>query len=401
MSLAAKLGLLGALYLSQGLPFGFFSQALPVLLRERGVELHLIGATALLALPWALKALWSPLVDRVGSTRFGRRKSWIVPLQLAAAALAAALALLSPQAIGAWLFAVVLLCNLIAATQDIATDALAVELLEPEERGLGNGLQVAGYRLGMILGGGALLIVFARFGWRPAFLLVSAALLLATLPLWRYREPAPIRDPEPGAQLGWSPLPELRVALAASGNGAWLPALFAYKLGEAAAVAMLRPLLVDLGYGLATIGWLLGLLAFGAGLAGALAGGYGAARLGHDRALLLFGVLQVLGVSLYLAPATSSLSLWALATVCVVEHLASGMATAALFTVMMDRCRPGHAATDYTLQASLVVCASGLAVALGGLSARLFGYPLHFAGCALVATGAVYLVSRVRDSSAP
>ena len=78
----AVLGLLGSLYLAQGLPYGCFTQALPALMRARGISLEEIGLTSLLALPWALKFLWAPLVDRVGSRRFGRRRTWIVPLQV-------------------------------------------------------------------------------------------------------------------------------------------------------------------------------------------------------------------------------------------------------------------------------------------------------------------------------
>ena len=91
---ASKLLLLGSLYLAQGLPDGFFRQALPVMLRAEGVSLEHIGLASLLALPWGLKFLWAPVVDAVGSARFGRRRSWIVPLQV----LAVAVFLLTPTA---------------------------------------------------------------------------------------------------------------------------------------------------------------------------------------------------------------------------------------------------------------------------------------------------------------
>jgi MFS family permease len=102
---ATKLALLTSLYFSQGLPFGFFTQALPVFLREEGMGLGAIGLTSMLALPWALKFLWAPAVDRYGSERFGRRKSWIVPLQLCAALLLGAIAFLEPSGADPWLFA--------------------------------------------------------------------------------------------------------------------------------------------------------------------------------------------------------------------------------------------------------------------------------------------------------
>ena len=111
----------------------------------------------MLALPWALKFLWAPVVDRYALPRVGRRTSWIVPLQLLTAAPLLAVAGWPPSRSLTPLLVTVFVVNLLAATQDIATDGLAVELLAPSERGLANGVQVGGYRLGMILGGGVLL----------------------------------------------------------------------------------------------------------------------------------------------------------------------------------------------------------------------------------------------------
>ncbi len=154
-----------------------------MLLRKQGMALPLIGLTQLLMLPWALKFLWAPLVDGVRAPRLGRRRAVIVPLQLATAAVLAALALAAtPGAMDAMLVAV-LLVNLCAATQDIATDGLAVEVLEPAERGLGNALQLGAYRLGMILGGGFMLIVFDRAGWTAAFVVMAALVLATTVPI--------------------------------------------------------------------------------------------------------------------------------------------------------------------------------------------------------------------------
>ena len=164
---------MASLYFAQGLPFGFFTQALPVILREQGVSLKAIGFTAILALPWALKFLWAPFVDRYGSERFGRRRSWILPLQALGVLLLLVLAHFPPEhGLGALLVAVAL-TNLVAATQDVATDGLAVDLLEPAERGYGNGVQVAGYRAGMIVGGGLILALSLIFIIRPLTVMLT------------------------------------------------------------------------------------------------------------------------------------------------------------------------------------------------------------------------------------
>lgn len=369
---AVPLVLLTSLYLSQGLPFGFFVQALPVMLKESGRSLPEIGAASLLALPWGAKALWAPLVDRHGSVRFGRRKSWIVPCQLGAAALMAALGLLPPgEALGAVLIGF-LLANLLAATQDIATDALAVALLPPGRRGLGNGLQVAGYRVGMIVGGGALLAAWPILGWRGVFFSMAALLALATVPVLTAAEPAPPPLAGPGA-----PAPGLVEALRRPGMGRWLLALAAAKAGEALAGGMVRPFLLDQGFSVAQLGLATGTVGAAAGLAGALLGGLLVGVTGRIPALAGLGLAQALTVGLWAALPGAPVAL--LTAAVGLEHLVGGMFTVALFTRMMDASRPAAAATDYTLQASVVVLATGAASALSGLSAAALGYAGHFA----------------------
>jgi len=388
-----KLGLLTSLYLSQGLPFGFFTQALPVLLRKQGLSLPAIGLAHLLALPWALKFLWAPVMDRYGSERLGRRRGYILPLQLCSAALLLGLALGEGSASVTTLLVAVLLVNLLAATQDVATDGLAVDLLEPEERGWGNGIQVAGYRVGMILGGGLMLLIFDALGWRPTLVSLGVLLLVATVPIALFREPpARVLRSAQGGLGRW-----LRESLLhwvhRPGAGTWFILLILFKAGESLATGMLRTFLVDSGLGLSQVGWMLGFVGFTTGLLGALVGGALVHRLGQRRALLLFGTLQAGAVLLYALAARGASSLTVLTLVCGVEHLTSGMATAALFTGMMDLCRAEHAASDYTVQASLVVMATGGAAAASGFSAQALGYAWHFTLAAALCAVAVAWVA--------
>lgn len=141
------LGLLLALYFVQGLPFGFQAVALPVYLRQLGVSLESIGLLGALAAPWMLKALWAPLVDRYYSPRLGRRRSWILPAQAGLALCCAAGAAAGEDHLGL-LLALVLLMNLFAATQDIAADGLAVDLLSEQELGPANAAQVTPKHVG-------------------------------------------------------------------------------------------------------------------------------------------------------------------------------------------------------------------------------------------------------------
>jgi PAT family beta-lactamase induction signal transducer AmpG len=384
MRTSTKIGLLSSLYLSQGLPYGFFTQALPTLLREQGMSLPGIGLTYLLLLPWGLKFLWAPFMDRHGSERLGLRRGYILPLQLLSAGVLLLLAIPAQGVSTPLLMASVLAVNLLAATQDVATDGLAVNLLEARELGLGNGVQVAAYRVGMILGGGLMLVVFDVAGWRPTLLSLGTMLLLATLPVFLYREPRAAPTAPGSLGLSWW--------LERPGAGGWLLLLILYKAGEALATGMLRPLLVDLKLELTEIGWMLGGVGFTAGLVGALVGGALVNRLGRRRALLLFGTIQTGAVLLYSLIAHGA-TLPLLTLVCGVEHLASGMATAALFTVMMAQSRPEHAGADYTVQASMVVIATGGAAAVSGFTAQALGYPGHFLlSAVLCAVGTLYVL---------
>ncbi len=176
-----KIILLLLLYFSQGLPFGFQATALPVYLRSCGVSLTAIGLAGFAAAPWMLKALWAPLIDRYYIRRFGRRKSWIVPMQILLFLSILAASSISPEKNIMLLMTTVFFMNLFAATQDIAVDGLAVDILESGDLGPGNAAQVVGYKAGMIVSGGFLLWLNAYVGWYGLFLVMAALSLVPLL----------------------------------------------------------------------------------------------------------------------------------------------------------------------------------------------------------------------------
>lgn len=220
--------LLASLYCAQGLPSGLVAHSLPVLLRQNGVDLALIGLLKLLALPWLLKVLWAPWIDRIGSRRLGHHRGWILPLQGTVIVCLAGLALIAPQALfgsAFWLLlGMLLIINLAAASQDVATDGLAVRLLPERWRGLGNSLQVGGYKVGMLASGSGLLLVIGGLGWNLSIGLLALALVVLTLPILFFPErrllPQHIEQAEPaGPGLLWRHYQGL---LAQPGMLAWL-----------------------------------------------------------------------------------------------------------------------------------------------------------------------------------
>jgi RhtX/FptX family siderophore transporter len=377
-----RYGLLAALYFSQGVPFGLFMQALPVILREQGVSLEAIGFTALLALPWGLKFLWSPWVDRRPplARSAPRRKGWLVPIQIVTAGVFVALAAIEVDQNIAWLLGAVFAINLLNATQDIATDGLAVDILDVDERGAGNGLQVGGYRVGMIAGGAGVLVLIEALGWTTGLLACAALLAAALVPLlWVREDPTPDRAPHTrsGVATLWSffeqPWGLIAVALVAL-----------FKFGDSFAVGMLRPMLVDEAYSMGEIGWMVGGVGFTFGLLGAVAGGLLGDRLRRARALLVAVICQVGGVALYIPLAAGDPGVVEASALVAIEHFAGGIATVILFACMMDWTRSEHTGTDYTVLASVVVLSTGFAHALSGISAQHLGYSGHFVLAAML-----------------
>lgn len=380
--LARKLGILWTLYFVQGLPFGFQATALPVYLRGAGMSLTGVGLATLLALPWSLKLLWAPLVDRFGAGRWGRRRSWILPLQVLLGLTCAAAAFTSPRAQLTPLLVLVLLMNLFAATLDVAVDGLAVDVLELPELGQGNVAQVVGYKVGMLTGGGLLVWASADIGWQGLFLAMAGligACLLVTL-VWREHAAAAPGPPD-------SPLmhPRLREILAttrrvvtAPGAGWFLAFIATYKLGESMADTMFKPFLVDAGFPAERIGLWVGTWGMLFSIAGSVAGGFLAGRLPLLTAVGVTAALRALPVAgewwLALVEPTAS----RVVAVTCAEHFFGGALTTALFAYMMSRVDRRIGATHYTLLAALEVWGKLPSAGISGLVAQHTSYAFVF-----------------------
>lgn len=373
--LLQKLGLLGSLYVAQHIPLTFVYEALPVFLRQQNVSLTMLGLLQLLALPLVFKFLWSPLIDRFGVTRWGHYRFWIVCFQTL---LAIAIAILAFTPITQQFMTVLmmlLLVALLSASQDIATDALAVGLLTPPERGLGNGIQRGGNSLGAVIGGGGMLILLDRWGWQTALLAMAGVLSLALIPILRHRERiSSTADASSGASFQ-----RLIGVFRRHGMGRWLTILVFYSIGPYMALTMFRPLLVDLGLSLGEIGVMLGVVSYGAGMIGAIAAGLSMARLGRKRSLLGFSTLQIIAIVAYSLPTLGLTALPLLYLVAIVTQLINAMAMTALFTVMMDNSDVATAGTDYTVQSSVVYISGILGATCSGVIAETTGYQGVFA----------------------
>ncbi|VFA81295.1 muropeptide transporter [Gordonia paraffinivorans] len=378
--------LLTALYFAQGLPYGFFSQAVPVILREEGYSLTQISVYGLLFAPWGLKFLWAPYVDR-----YATRRRWLLATQLTSAAVALVLACLDLSGTLVWMLIGIAVINLASATQDIATDGLAVATLGPRQRGLGNGIQVGAYRIGMIVGGGGLLWLFSIAGWRTLFVAMSVMLFAVTVPVWfLVGRSRPGRDADAVARER-RPSPALLVTgwlqrLRRPGVIVFIVVVGAYKFGNSMGSALVGPFMSDIGLSLGQIALIEGALSSAGALAGAALGGWLAFRFGRRSALLFGGVTQTLSLAFYLVAALGAGGFWIVVTASLAEHVLGGAATVAVFTLMMDACEKGHEGSDYTLYACAVVGVQGAAGFSAGIIGDLFGFPTLF-GTSLILSG--------------
>jgi MFS family permease len=378
MSRSYKITLLIALYVAQGLPFGFFTLALPVLLREAGFSLKAIGALSLLSAPWVLKFLWASALDHTG-----KRRTWLLTFQIASIVGALLLSQASLNEDFVLLMVAAFAFNIVAASQDVITDGLAVRMLDARERGLANAIQVGAYRFGMILGGGLLLTVFARTDWQVTFLCMAALLALTMIPTFALREPteAPLMPKYTPAQLaaGWA------LRLVSPGMLGFAAIIFLYRFGDQMVATLLGPFLFDQGLDKESIALMKGTIGSGTSLFGALLGGWLAFSTGRRTAILTAGVAQAASYTLYIAAALGAggVSLLWVATIC--EGVIGTMATVALFTLMMDASDPEHAGTDYTLFASLVVLVSAIGNFSGAALADATNYATAFTVGTIVA----------------
>jgi PAT family beta-lactamase induction signal transducer AmpG len=374
----ARLAVLFALYLVQGLPYGFQAGALPIYLRETGISLTGIALAGALSLPWMLKILWAPMVDRWYVRSLGRRRSWILPMQLALATACATAAFTEPESHLQPLLALVLCMNLVAATMDIAVDGLAVDLLAGRALGYANIAQVVGFKLGMLTSSGVLLRASSTVGWQGMFFLMAGIVIAVfALTLLLVREPAAPREAEPDTVRQILTL--LGRALATPGVPWLLLFIASYKFGESMADQMFRPFLVDAGFAREQIATWVNTYGMLGSLAGSTLGGLLASRVGLLRGLTMTACLRALPLLGMLGLALGTPTAGSIIAVTVAENLFGGALTTCMFAYMMSRVDRRIGATHFTLFATVEVMGKLLAGAGAGLLGDQLGYTPVFA----------------------
>lgn len=407
-----KLFLLSLFYFVQGMPYGFQVVALPVYLLSQGMSLVGVGLASALSLPWVLKIIWGPAVDRYGSRRFGRRRSWILPLQAGLAITCLVAAAVQPTDSVVTMLALALAMNICAATMDVAVDGLAVDTLESHELGYGNIAQVVGYKLGMLTGGGILVWASEWIGWQGLFLVMAVLILVVLVIAFimperpRTSEQRAIRD----ADSSDAPVESFRevfqklwAAMRLPGS-VWLLVFIAtYKTGESIADAMFKPFLYDAGFGAQEIGLWLGTWGILFSLGGSFLGGIWASRRGVLPAVALFATLRAVAVAgeWWLSTVEPTAARVIAVTGC--EQFFGGALTTALFAFMMSRVDRRIGATHFTLLATVEVFGKLAASSLSGFVAEATDFTTTFAiatGLAVAFLGLLWPIWRSAQATA-
>lgn len=375
-----------SLYWAQGLPVGFMTHALPVILRAEGVSLAQIGGFGLLMLPWSIKVFWAPLVDRYGSKATGHYRSWIIPLQLLSVAVLIALSFLPIQALDQPVyllafFIALLFMNGVGATQDIATDALAVNILKNEQQHWGNTFQVIGSRLGFIVGGGAILLFLDLLQWQSTFLLLAALVFINTLPVLKFKEPQhrSIASEQITASSKIKIKAYFQYFYTHPGLRCWLLVLLTFKIADGLSGPLLKPLMVDLGLSFSQIGLYVTMLGALAALIGAGLAGWCLKYWSRSSSLIVFSILKILSLMAYAWLAAhyegqSKVQNWMIYLVNAAEDMISAMLLVVMLTLVMQYSRKHLAGTDFTFQVALMATVSGGLYSLSGIFGDALGY---------------------------
>ncbi len=383
-----------SLYVAQKIPMAFFSTVIPVIMRQQNFSLEVIGMLQFLKLPWILKFLWSPAIDR-SCNKVSDYKRWIFSSEIIYAVVIFSIAFLDLQVTPALIIGLIILAFIASATQDIATDALAVISFSDKDKSLVNSMQSMGGFAGTMIGSGGLLLIYHKMGWGNLLPYLALFVVIAVIPLLFFRG-------DESARLQLEAKKDMKKAGANDllgffkQKGIWKQVvfLFLYYAGIIGTLSMFKPMLVDFGYDMKEIGVMVGIIGTSIGCLGSLFGGFIVRKIGRSwsRIIFAFTILLVtvyvflLLVCLPVNTATLHLGvslLW----------LSYGMATIVVYTTAMDCVRKGYEGTDFTLQ-TVITHLSGMLMAVGaGKLAGTYGYTtLYFVEMLVAALSFVYIL---------
>jgi PAT family beta-lactamase induction signal transducer AmpG len=367
-----------------------FSSGLPLFLTGTGktlqawmttahVSLTTIGWFSLAGLPYSLKFLWSPALDRYVPPFLGRRRGWLVITQVALLIAIAAMSFHDPVT-GLRMLAVnAILIALFSASQDIVGDAYRTDVLSDREMGAGASVWVLGYRIATLITGSVALILADRLSWPTVYLLLSALMLIGIVA--SFLAPEPVMREAPPRTLGEAVVLPFREFFSRSGlvrGVVVLIFIITYKYSDSLAGSMTTPFLLKTGFTQQEIGVVLGGAGLMAIIVGTIAGGAIIAQYGINRPLWIFAVIQALSNLTYYGLSLAGKNHAYMVFAVIIEQFGLGLVSASLTAYLMEMCNKRFSATQFALLSSLMAASRDILVAPGGKVAESLGWPSFF-----------------------
>ena len=381
---------------ASGLPLYILISLVPAWLRTEGVGLKEIGLFTLIGLPYTWKFFWSPVLERYPLPLLGRRRGWMLLTQLGLLFSIAALPQFDTET---QLWPLAALCALIAflsATQDIVIDAYRRELLPDIELGLGNAIHVNAYRIAGLVPGSLSLILADFLPWDTVFIITAAFMSIAIVLTLSIKEPNhPLPAPATLQAAIVEPFREFFQRLGLSQALLVLSFMFLYKLGDNMATALATPFYIDMGFELSQIGIIAKHAALWPMIVGGLLGGLMMVKIGINRALWVFGVVQLISIFGFALMAHVGEGLWLLALVIGFEYLGVGLGAAAFIAFIARTTSRVHSATQFALFTALTAVPRTVANAGTGYLVEAVGWEHFFYICALLALPGMLLLCKV------
>ncbi|NCF60310.1 MAG: MFS transporter [Gammaproteobacteria bacterium] len=381
---------------TSGLPLYVLIQLVPAWLRTEGVGLAEIGFFALIQFPYTWKFLWSPLMDRFTLPFLGHRRGWMLLTQLALFAFIATLGFIKPD-LSIWTVAYISAAvAFFSASQDIVLDAYRRELLPDVELGLGNAIHVQAYRLSGLVPGTLALILADHLPWHTVFIIVAAFMLVGIVMTLSVSEA--IAEPTPPRTIREAVIEPFREFLGRAGVQSALYVLaflFLYKLGDSMATALQSPFFIDVGFTLTQIGTVAKFSSLTAAIVGGMVGGLVMVKLPINRALWLFGLVQIVSILGFAALSVIGPNLWMLGFAVAFEYLGVGLGTAALIAFIARSTHVAFAATQFALFTALAATPRTLASAVTGVIVEQTGWTNFFLLCTVLAVPGMLLLLKV------
>lgn len=375
-----------------GLPYYILAQLVPAWLRKQDVGLAEIGLFTLIGIPYTWKFFWAPLMDRYELPFLGLRRGWMLVTQLAIIASVSAIPLFNAQD-DIWSIAYLAVAvAFFSASQDIVLDAYRREILPEEELGFGSAVFVNTWRAAGFIPGSLSLILADQFDWQFVFIATSLFMLVGVaLTLW-IAEPHRDYHPHNLKEAVVDAFTDFFQRLGMKRAFLVFAFIFFYKLGDNLATALATPFYIDLGFSLTEIGVIAKNAGFWPMLLGSIAGGILMIRIGINRALWVFGAIQMLSILGFALLAHVGNNVLVLGIVIAFEYLGVGLGASAMVAFMARSTSVKYTATQMALLTAIAVIPRSFANASTGFLVEAIGWETFFYFCTLMAVPGMLLL---------